>query len=71
MKADCLKEEIGFLKVAFVGLIAIDMILIAWLAANFSTVNIIVAVLVLEAVAGTTVCIIWVNHAAFRRIAQL
>ena len=70
-KADRLKEEIGVLKIAFGALIAVDVSLIAWLAQNFSTVTAILVVLALIAVAGTTVGIVYVSHAMFRRIARL
>ena len=36
-KIDRVKEVIGWLKVAFGALIAIDVSMIAWLAQNFST----------------------------------
>jgi len=70
-KAERLKEEIGVLKVAFGALIAIDVSLIAWLAQNFSTANPVLAVLALVSVAATTVGVVCVSHAMFRRTARL
>jgi hypothetical protein len=45
--------------------------LIAWLAQNFRTAEAVTLLLALCAVAGTTAGIVAVNHAAFRRLAQL
>ena len=36
-KADRLKEEIGWLKVAFAIAVALDASLVAWLAQNYAT----------------------------------
>ncbi len=36
-KADRLKEEIGWLKLVFGALIAVDVSLVAWLAQNYAT----------------------------------
>ncbi|MBI3358179.1 MAG: hypothetical protein HY037_01105 [Nitrospirae bacterium] len=68
---DRIKEPIGWLKVVFGGLIAIDVSLVAWLAQNFRTADFSLIVLSVIAVAGTTIAIIGVNHSAFRRMAKL
>ncbi len=70
-QSERIKETVGWLKVVFVALVAIDVSLIAWLAQNFRTAEAVVVVLATIAVAGTTAGIIAVNHAAFRRIAKL
>jgi hypothetical protein len=70
-KIDRLKEEIGWLKVVFGVLVAIDASLLGWLAQNYATAS---RLLVL---AGTvvTVVVTWVvvrvNRLAYCRIEQL
>jgi 4-hydroxybenzoate polyprenyltransferase len=70
-KVDRVKEALGWLKVVFVALVAVDVSLIAWLAQNFKTAETVLLVLALVAVVCTTAAIIGVNHNAFRRIAEL
>ena len=70
-QTDKIKEEIGWLKVVFGALVATDISLVAWLAQNFRTTDFPLIVLAVITVAGTTIAIIGVNHAAFRRMAQL
>jgi hypothetical protein len=71
-RADRLKEEIGWLKVAFGIAVALDASLVAWLAQNYATAEPyrivgagLIAVLV---VAGM---IVLINHRAYRRIEEL
>ena len=75
-QAECIKELLGWLKIVFAALVAIDVSLIAWLAQNFRTADAVLVVLVVIAVACITAGIVgafhllnW--HAAFRSIAQL
>jgi len=68
---DQIKEILGWLKVVFGALVAVDVSLIAWLSQNFHSADTILVVLAVVAVLLTTVGIVSVNHAAFRRIAQL
>ena len=70
-QVDQIKEILGWLKVVFAALVAVDVSLIAWLAQNFHSADAILVVLAVVAVIATTIGIIAVNHAAFRRIAQL
>lgn len=70
-QSERIKETLGWLKVVFAALVAIDVSLIAWLAQSFRSTDAVLVVLALIAVAGTTAGIVAVNHAAFRRIAQL
>jgi hypothetical protein len=64
-------EFIGWPKVVFAALVAIDISLIAWLAQSYRTSDSVVIESALIAVVGTTVSIIGVNRSAFRRIAEL
>ena len=70
-KTDRIKEEIGWLKVVFGILVAIDISLMAWLAQNFSSPNRFQVLVALAAVALVTVAVVWVNHMAYARIKQL
>jgi 4-hydroxybenzoate polyprenyltransferase len=70
-KADRIKETLGWFKVVFVALVAVDVSLVAWLAQNFKTAETVLVVLAFIGVACTTAAIIGVNHAAYKRIAEL
>lgn len=70
-QAERIKETLGWLKVVFAALVAVDVSLVAWLAQNFRTAEAVIVILALVAVAATTVGIVAVNHAALRRLAQL
>lgn len=70
-KADRIKEALGWLKVVFVALVAVDVSLIAWLAQNFKSADTILVILAFVAVICTTVAVVGVNHAAYKRIAEL
>ena len=70
-KAERIKEPLGWLKIVFAVLVAVDVSLIAWLAQNFRTAEAVTLLLALFAVAGTAAGIVAVNHAAFRRLAPL
>lgn len=74
-QAERIKETLGWLKVVFAALVAIDVSLIAWLTQNFRTAEAVVVVLALVAVVGTTVGttvgIVAVNHAALKCLALL
>ncbi len=68
-KADRLKEEIGWLKVAFAITVALDASLVAWLAQNYATASpVIVGAAAALVIAGVVVII---NRRAYRRIEEL
>jgi hypothetical protein len=70
-RIDRLKEEIGWLKVVFGVLVAIDASLLGWLTQNYATAS---RLLVLTGTAVTmavTVGVVRVNRLAYRRIEQL
>jgi 4-hydroxybenzoate polyprenyltransferase len=71
MRVDGIKEAIGWLKVVFISLIAVDVSLVAWLAQNLQTAQAVLVALALVAVICTTAAIIAVNQAAYLRIAEL
>ncbi|HEV8718020.1 MAG TPA: hypothetical protein VGX03_35045 [Candidatus Binatia bacterium] len=70
-KADRLKEEIGWLKLVFGALIAVDVSLVAWLAQNYATADRVLVLVGLVATLILTSVVVWVNRLAYRRIEQL
>ena len=70
-QVDRIKEILGWLKVVFGALVAVDVSLIAWLAQNFQHGEDVLVVIALLAVIATTGAIVLVNHAAYRRISEL
>jgi drug/metabolite transporter (DMT)-like permease len=70
-RADRLKEEIGWLKVAFGIAVALDASLVAWLAQNYATASPIIVGAGLIAVLGFAVMIVLINRWAYQRIEGL
>ncbi|MGH9958475.1 MAG: hypothetical protein ACREBC_15300 [Pyrinomonadaceae bacterium] len=70
-KVDKLKEEIGWLKVVFGILVATDISLVAWLAQNYASANILLLVFCGIAVVLVTGAVVSVNRAAYRKIDEL
>jgi len=70
-KSDRIKEELGWLKLVFGVLVAIDASLIAWLAQNYASVPSVLVVSGFVAVAVVTFVGVWVNRAAIKRFEQL
>jgi len=70
-KVDKLKEEIGWLKVVFGILVATDIALVAWLAQNYASANILLLVFCGIAVVLVTGAVVWVNRTAYRKIDEL
>ena len=70
-KADSLKEAIGWLKVVFGLLVAIDISLIAWLAQNYGKAPTALLIMAWAATMAATVGIISVCSAAYSRINDL
>jgi hypothetical protein len=66
-----LKEEIGWLKVVFAVLAAIDASLMGWLAQNYTTASRLLVVAGTAATVAITVGIVRINRLAYRRIKQL
>jgi len=70
-RVDRIKEGLGWLKVVFVALVAVDVSLIAWLAQSFKSAETVLVMLAFIAALCTTAAIISVNHVAYKRIAEL
>jgi 4-hydroxybenzoate polyprenyltransferase len=70
-KVDGIREELGWLKVVFAVLVAIDVSLVAWIAQNHSAANGVLVVVAIVAVAVLTAVVVWVNRVAYRKIREL
>jgi predicted MFS family arabinose efflux permease len=70
-KIDRLKEEIGWLKVVFGVLVAIDASLLGWLAQNYGTASTLLVLAGTAVIIAVTFVIVRVNRLAYRRIEQL
>jgi 4-hydroxybenzoate polyprenyltransferase len=70
-KAEGIKEELGWLKVVFGVLVAVDVSLVAWVAQNFSSPNRVLVSGAILAVAVVTAGVVWINRLAYRRIREL
>jgi hypothetical protein len=70
-KADGIKEELGWLKVVFGVLVAVDVSLVAWVAQNFGSSNRALVWGAIFAVAVLTIGVVWINRLAYRRIREL
>ncbi|KPA10910.1 hypothetical protein MHK_008889 [Candidatus Magnetomorum sp. HK-1] len=70
-KLDKIKEEIGWLKVIFSILIAIDLSLVGWLAQNYIKAALFLMICCVLGVFIVTSVIIWVNRTAYQKIDEL
>ena len=70
-RSDRIKEEIGWLKVVFAAVVAVDVSLVGWLAENYEGVSRLLVVCAFVGVVFTTAVVVWVNRAALRRFKAL
>lgn len=70
-KADRLKEEIGWLKVAFAIAVALDASLVAWLTQNYATASRVIVGAALVAALIIAGVVVIINRRAYRRIEEL
>lgn len=70
-RVDKLKEELGWLKVIFAILLAVDVSLASWLAQHSASATIPMRIMCLLAVVVTTGGIAWVGMVAYRKIDEL
>ena len=70
-KIDRLREEIGWLKVVFGVLVAIDASLLGWLAQNYATAGRLLILAGAAVIVAVTFVVVRVNRLAYRRIEQL
>ena len=70
-KIDRLKEEIGWLKLVFGVLVAIDASLVGWLAQNYANANWVLVVCGVIATAVVTLGVVRINRFAYHRMKEL
>lgn len=70
-KIDRLKEAVGWLKIVFGILAAIDVSLVGWLAQNYGKANGWLILAGVVATAAVTFGVVRVNQAAYDRMAEL
>jgi len=70
-KFDSAKEELGWLKVLFAVLSAVDASLIAWIPQNYINADRVMLILVALGAVLATAVLTWMNYAAYRKIRQL
>lgn len=70
-KIDRIKEELGWLKVAFAIFAAIDVSLIAWVAQNYQAASGILVGLATVGIVVLTAIVFWINRLAMKRFKEL
>jgi len=70
-KIDRSKEEIGWLKLVFGVLVAIDVSLVGWLAQNYASANRFLLVSGVIATAVVTLGVVRINRVAYHRMREL
>jgi membrane protein YdbS with pleckstrin-like domain len=70
-KIDRIKEEVGWLKIAFGLAVALDASLVAWLAQNYMIARPIVIIATVVAAIVIAIAVVFINRRAFRRIEEL
>jgi predicted MFS family arabinose efflux permease len=70
-KIERLKEEIGWLKLVFGILVAIDASLVGWLAQNYASANRLLVVVGVIATAAVTLGVVRINRVAYHRMKEL
>lgn len=70
-KIDRLKEEVGWLKVVFGVLVAIDVSLLGWLAQNYDGTSRLLVLVGSGVAVVVTYAVVRVNRLAYRRIEEL
>jgi len=70
-KIDELKEEIGWLKVIFSILTAIDISLLGWLAQNTESTTLLLQITAILFIIAVTIGIIVVNKKAYKKMREL
>ena len=70
-RVDRIKEEIGWLKVAFAIAVALDASLVAWLAQNYETARAVVLLAGLVAALALAATVVYVSRLAYRLLKEL
>ena len=70
-KIDRLKEEVGWLKLVFGLLVAVDVSLVGWLAQNYASASRVLVVGGVIATAVVTLGVVRINRIAYHRMREL
>ena len=70
-KIDRLKEEVGWFKLVFGLLVAIDVALVGWLAQNYASASRVLVVGGVIATAVVTLGVVRVNRVAYHRMKEM
>ena len=70
-KIDRLKEEVGWFKLVFGLLVAIDVSLVGWLAQNYASASRVLVVGGVIATAVVTLGVVRVNRVAYHRMKEM
>ena len=70
-KIDRLKEEIGWLKLVFGLLVAVDVSLVGWLAQNYASASRVLIVGGVIATAVVTLGVVRINRVAYHRMKEM
>lgn len=70
-KLDSAKEELGWLKVLFAVLVALDASLIAWASQAYDTASRLMLTMAFIGIGALTAVAIWINRSAYRKIREL
>ncbi|MEK6601180.1 MAG: hypothetical protein AABZ09_04805 [Candidatus Binatota bacterium] len=70
-KIDRLKEEVGWLKLVFGLLVAVDVSLVGWLAQNYASASRVLVVGGVMATAVVTLGVVRINRVAYHRMREL
>ena len=70
-KLDSAKEELGWLKVLFAVLLALDASLIAWASQAYDSASHYLLTIAFIGIGALTAVAIWINRSAYRKIREL
>ena len=70
-KLDGVREELGWLKILFTVLAAVDVSLIAWVSQTYDTAKNALLFVAMAAAVVVTAHVIWINQVAYRKIREL
>ena len=68
---DSAREELGWLKVLFAVVAAVDVSLVAWISQTYDTAKNALLFVAIAAAMLVTASAIWINRAAYRKIREL
>jgi sugar phosphate permease len=68
---DSSKEELGWLKVLFAVLAAVDASLIAWISQNYLRADRVLVSLASVSAISVSALLLWLNYTAYRKIGEL